>query len=186
MGSLVGQTEANLRKALRQIDAMSPCVVMIDEVEKALSGAGGQQDSGVSTRLFGTLLTWLNDRTSDSYVVCTCNDISRLPPEFARAERFDGVWFIDLPDNLQCRTIWEIYTNAYQLNAADRPDDTGWTGAEIKACCRLARLLDLSLRQAARHVVPIADTAAESVEKLRTWARRRCLCAESGTVYDAT
>ena len=183
MGSLVGQTEANLRRALKQIDAMSPCVVMIDEVEKALSGSGGQQDSGVSSRLFGTLLTWLNDRTSDSYVVCTCNDISRLPPEFARAERFDGVWFIDLPSNEQRQSIWNIYRAQYDIQSASMPDDGGWTGAEIKACCRLARLLDMPLAEAARHVVPIADTAAESVDKLRTWAAARCLSAETGSVY---
>ena len=79
MGSLVGSTEANIRQALKIIDAMSPCVVMVDEVEKALAGvaSSGQTDSGVTARLFGTFLTWLNDRTSDSYVICTCNDISQ-------------------------------------------------------------------------------------------------------------
>ena len=88
LGSLVGQSEANIRQALRQVDAMSPCVVMVDEVEKALAGSSGSSgDSGVSARLFGTLLGWLNDRTSDSFVVCTANDISKLPPEFARSER---------------------------------------------------------------------------------------------------
>ena len=97
MGSLVGQTEANLRQALRIADAMSPCVLFVDELEKALSGVGGQGDSGVSTRLFGTLLTWLSDHTSDVFFVGTSNDISKLPPEFARAERFDGVFFLDLP-----------------------------------------------------------------------------------------
>ncbi len=93
MGSLVGSTEANVRRALKMIDAMAPCVCMIDEVEKALSGVGssGQTDSGVSARLFGTFLTWLNDHQSDVFTICTCNDISKLPPEFARAERFDGV-----------------------------------------------------------------------------------------------
>jgi hypothetical protein len=88
LGSLVGQSEANIRQALRLVDAMSPCVVMVDEVEKALAGSSGPSgDSGVSARLFGTMLSWLNDRTSDSFVVCTANDISRLPPEFARSER---------------------------------------------------------------------------------------------------
>src|SRR6516225_1729324 len=96
-GSLVGATEANVRQALRIADAMSPCVLFIDEIEKALSGVGGQGDSGVSTRLFGTLLTYLSDRTSDTFFIGTCNDISKLPPEFARAERFDGVFFLDLP-----------------------------------------------------------------------------------------
>jgi hypothetical protein len=86
MGSLVGQTESNIRQALRIADAMAPCVLFLDEVEKALSGvaSSGQTDSGVSARLFGTFLTWLNDHESDVFVICTCNDISKLPPEFAR------------------------------------------------------------------------------------------------------
>jgi hypothetical protein len=89
MGSLVGQTEANVRRALRLVDAMAPCVVMLDEVEKALSGvaSSGQTDSGVSARMFASFLGWLNDHESDAFVVCTSNDVSRLPPEFGRAER---------------------------------------------------------------------------------------------------
>ena len=85
MGSLVGQTEANIRQALRIADAMSPCILMCDEVEKALSGVAVQRLNRQRrhARLFGTLLTWLNDRTSDVYVVCTCNDIAKLPPEFS-------------------------------------------------------------------------------------------------------
>lgn len=94
MASLVGQTEQNIRQALRIADAMAPCVLFLDEIEKALSGVNSTGDSGVSSRLFGTFLTWLNDHESDVFVVATCNDISRLPPEFARAERFDGVFFL--------------------------------------------------------------------------------------------
>ncbi len=79
MGSLVGQSEERMRQALKIADAMAPCVLMIDEVEKALSGvSSGAGDGGVSTRLFGTLLTWLNDHQSDVFVVCTANDVSRL------------------------------------------------------------------------------------------------------------
>src|SRR3954468_5480879 len=98
LGSLVGQSEANVRQALRLVDAMAPCVVMVDEVEKALAGSSGSAgDSGVAARLFGTLLTWLNDHDSDAFVVCTANDISKLPPEFARSERFDATFFLYLP-----------------------------------------------------------------------------------------
>lgn len=96
MGSLVGQSEANLRQALRTIDAMAPAVCMIDEMEKALSGVGSQGDSGVSTRLFGNLLTYLSDHESDVFFVATSNDISKLPPELSRAERFDAVFYLDL------------------------------------------------------------------------------------------
>ncbi len=181
MGSLVGQTEAALRKSLKQIDAMSPCVVMIDEVEKAISAGGN--DGGVSARIFGTLLSWLNDKASDSFVVCTANDISKLPPEFCRAERFDGIFFVDLPDKPARDQIWAIYEHKYGLEKPTRPNDDDWTGAEIKACCRLSKLLDVSLTEAAQNVVPVAQTAAESIHALRTWASGRCLDAARPGIY---
>ncbi len=184
MAGLVGQTESNLRQALRIADAMSPCILFCDELEKALSGVGSNGDSGVSTRLFGTLLTWLSDRESDVFFVGTSNDISKLPPEFSRAERFDGVFFLDLPNVAERNAIWALYRTHFGIpQNQQRPDDSSWTGAEIKACCRLAALLDVPLTQAARNVVPVAVTAAESVERLRTWASGRCLCATNAGVY---
>ena len=184
-GSLVGETEKNVRRALATIDAMAPCVCFVDELEKALGGVGsGQSDSGVSARLFGSVLTWMNDRTSDVYLVGTCNDISKLPPEFARCERWDAVFFIDLPGEPQRRAIWDIYLRVFELDAAQPlPDDRGWSGAEIRACCRLAALLDLPLRAAAQNVVPISQTARESVEQLRQWADGRCLSADRSGIY---
>ncbi len=181
MGSLVGQTEASLRKALKQIDAISPCVVMIDEIEKAISTNGN--DGGVSSRILGTLLQWLNDRESDSFVVCTANDISKLPPEFCRAERFDGIFFVDLPDKSARDQIWCIYEHHYGIEKPKHPVDDDWTGAEIKACCRLSKLLDVSLTEAAQNVVPVAATASESIHALRTWASGRCLDAARPGVY---
>jgi SpoVK/Ycf46/Vps4 family AAA+-type ATPase len=184
MGSLVGQSEANIRLALRIIEAMAPCVAFLDEAEKGLSGASGSGDSGVSARLFGTLLTWMNDHTSDVYLVVTCNDISRLPPEFSRAERFDGIFFLNLPSAEERRAIWQLYLGQFELDARQKlPSDEGWTGAEIRACCRLAALLDLPLVQAAQNVVPVSVTAAESVDKLRTWASGRCLSADQPGRY---
>jgi hypothetical protein len=186
MGSLVGQSEANIRQALKIIDAMQPAVVMIDEVEKALAGAasGGQTDSGVSARLFGTFLTWLNDHESDVFVVCTANRVDILPPEFSRAERFDAVFFLDLPNRQQRGRVWEIYLELFGLDADQTmPQDDGWTGAEIRACCRLAVLLDVPLVEAAENVVPVSVTAAESVEKLRKWATGRCLSASQPGIY---
>lgn len=184
MGSLVGQSEANLRQAIRTIDAMAPAICMIDELEKALSGVGSQGDSGVSTRLFGTLLTYLSDHDSDVFFVATSNDISKLPPELSRAERFDGVFFLDLPTAAEKDRIWSIYKQQYAIaDNQSRPDDSSWTGAEIKSCCRLSALLDMPLTQAARNVVPVAVTAAEQVERLRTWASGRCLSASSPGIY---
>jgi hypothetical protein len=183
-GSLVGATEQNVRQALKVADAMSPAVLFVDELEKALSGVGGTGDSGVATRLFGTLLTWLSDRTTDCFFIGTCNDISKLPPEFSRAERFDGLFFLDLPTAPEKDLIWAQYRRQYSIpESQTRPDDTSWTGAEIKSCCRLAALLDVTLTQAAHNVVPVAVTAAEQVERLRAWASGRCLSAFAPGVY---
>jgi SpoVK/Ycf46/Vps4 family AAA+-type ATPase len=115
----------------------------------------------VLARLFGTFLTWLSDHTSDVFVVATSNDISKLPPEFSRAERFDGIFFLDTPSTAEKEKIWPIHLAKYglKLNTA-RPEDRDWTGAEIQSCCRLAALLDVSLKDAAKNVVPVAVTAA--------------------------
>jgi hypothetical protein len=186
MGGLVGQTEEQTRRALRIIDAMAPSVVWVDELEKGLSGvqSSGQSDSGVTARLFGNLLTWLNDHTSDSFVVATCNDISKLPPEFSRAERFDGVFFIDLPGRAEKDTIWEMYIQRFCLNPSQRrPSDEEWTGAEIRACCRLAALLDVPLVKAATNIVPVAVTASDALARLRQWASGRCLSAQDAGLF---
>jgi SpoVK/Ycf46/Vps4 family AAA+-type ATPase len=183
-GSLVGATEANIRQALRIADAMAPCILFCDELDKGLAGVGGQGDSGVSTRLFGTLLTWLAEHESDVFFIGTANDISKLPPEFTRAERLDGVFFLDVPNVAERDQIWTLYRAEFGIpEQQSRPDDASFTGAEIRSCCRLAALLDISLHQAAQHVVPVAVTAAESMEKLRAWASGRCLNASNPGVY---
>jgi hypothetical protein len=186
LGGVVGQTEANVRKAFRSIDAMAPCIVFVDEIEKGLSGAqaSGQTDSGVSARLFGSLLTWLNDHTSDVFFIATANDVSKLPPEFARAERFDGIFFLDLPGDRERAAVWRMYREKFGLDGSrPLPQDRNWTGAEIKACCRLAALLGIPLLEAASNIVPVANTASEAVERLRTWASGRCLDAEQPGVF---
>jgi len=184
MGSLVGQSEERTRQALHVIDAMAPCVAMIDEVEKAFSGMNGNGDSGVSSRMFGTFLSWLADHQSDVFVVCTANDVSKLPPEFGRSERFDGIFFLDLPSREEKAAIWDLYLTQFEINRDQRlPEDDNWTGAEVKSCCRLAALLDLPLVQAAQNVVPVAVTAAEKVSQLQSWASGRCLSANQPGIY---
>ncbi len=188
MGSLVGQTEERTRLALNTIDAMQPAVLFIDEVEKAFSGVSGsgQNDSGVSSRMFGSFLSWLNDHDSDVFVVCTANDITRLPPEFCRAQRFDALYFLNLPSEAEKAAIWRQYISAYVLGANQPlPADKNWTGSEVRSCCRLAALLEVPLAQAAEYVVPVAVTATESVERLRTWASGRCLDATHGNVFQS-
>lgn len=184
MGSLVGQTEQNIRQALRIADAMAPCILFVDELEKGLAGVGGQGDSGVSTRLFGALLTWLADHQSDVFFIATSNDISKLPPEFTRAERLDAVFFLDLPATTEKRAIWEMNRREYGIATNQKqPADENWTGAEIKACCRLAALLDLPLEETAQQIVPVAVTASEAIEKLRTWASGRCLSSDATGIF---
>ena len=96
------------------------CVVFVDEIEKGLAGiqASGQTDSGVSSRLFGSILTWLNDHTSDAFFIATANDVSKLPPEFTRAERFDGIFFLDLPGERERAAVWRMYLSKFGLDAA--------------------------------------------------------------------
>jgi len=184
LGSLVGQSEERTRQALRIIDAMAPCVLMVDEIEKAFAGVNGSSDSGVTSRMFGRFLTWLNDHTSDVFVVCTANDISKLPPEFSRSGRFDALFFLDLPSQVEKEDIWTLYRNQFEITQDQKtPVDDSWTGAEIKACCRLASLLEVSLLDASRYIVPVAVTAAESLDKLRTWASGRCLSANQTGLY---
>jgi SpoVK/Ycf46/Vps4 family AAA+-type ATPase len=118
------------------------------------------------------------------FVVCTANDVTRLPPEFSRAERFDGIFFLDLPADKERKAIWKLYLDKFGLDAKQPlPVDTDWTGAEIKCCCRLAKMLDLSLVDSAKNVVPVARTAHESVERLRQWASGRCLSATVPGTY---
>lgn len=188
MGGIVGQTEANIRRALKTIDAMAPAVVMIDELEKALAGGSGGHvgDSGAARRLFGTFLSWLNDHTSDVYVLATCNDMSSLPSEFSRAERWDAIFFIDLPGNSQKEQIWKIYRAQYGVPQDTSPllYDDKWTGAEIKACCRLASLMNVSLAEAAQYIVPVAVTSQETIANLRQWAAGRATSATLGGRYN--
>ena len=107
-----------------------------------------------------------------------------VPPEIFRSERFDAVFMIDLPGRQEKNAIWEMYLAKFRLDARQaRPADDQWTGAEIRACCRLAALLEVALVQAAENVVPVAVTAAESVERLRGWASGRCLSADKARIY---
>ena len=117
MGSLVGMSEERTRQALRIADAMAPCIVFIDEIEKGLSGvqASGQTDTGVSARMFGTLLSYLNDHESEVYFICSANDVSKLPAEFTRAECFDAIFFLDLPGAREKEQIWKLYLERYWL-----------------------------------------------------------------------
>jgi hypothetical protein len=187
MSKFVGESEGNLKSALAVADAMAPCVLFVDEIEKALAGGGSSAhagDSGTSKRMFGALLSWMNDHTSDVYFVGTMNDVRAMPPEFARAGRFDGVFFIDLPTREEKDKIWELYlpgqTGSGAKATVDKsylPGDADWTGAEIRACCQTRDLLGTDWKDAANYVVPVATRARDQIEALRDWAQDKCLSA---------
>jgi hypothetical protein len=179
MSSLVGSSEANIRNALKAVDAMGRVVLFLDEIEKGLAGVGssGELDSGVKAGVGATFLTWLSDRDPGrAYLVATCNNIKQLPPPYQRAERWDAVFFVDLPNRTEKDAIWAIHQAKFNVVYA-RPDDTDWTGAEIKSCCRTAAMMGCSLQEAARYVIPIARSMKEEIQALRDWASGRAIPA---------
>jgi AAA+ superfamily predicted ATPase len=187
MGGIVGQSEANMRAALRTIEAIAPCVVWADELEKALGGVGGgERDGGTSMRVLGTLLTWLQETTAPVFVVATANDISSLRPELIR--RFDEVFFTDIPQEQEREDIFCIHLGKrgrvpadYDLTALAKATD-GYTGAEIekivKTALRMAftdggrEITDDDLMTAVKATVPLSTTMTEEIEKMREWASR--------------
>jgi hypothetical protein len=185
-GSLVGQTEERTRQALRLLSATRPNIAFADEIEKGLAAVqgSGATDGGVSAGQFGALLTHMADHAGDSFFVFTANDVSRLPPEFTRAGRLNAIFFVDLPGPEERRRIWQIHLGRFGLDPSlRRPEDRDWSGAEIETCCETAALLDIDLMEASQYIVPVAVTAGESVERLRSWAAGRCLSAERPGLY---
>ena len=139
MGKYVGESEANMRKAISLAEAISPCVLWIDELEKAFAGLGGEGGGEVTTRLFGYFLTWLQEKNSPVFVVATANDITKLPPELMRKGRFDEIFYIGLPKAEERRKIFEIHIkkrrpddyNAIELEGLVKKTD-GFSGADIE------------------------------------------------------
>jgi SpoVK/Ycf46/Vps4 family AAA+-type ATPase len=139
-GKYVGESEENMRKALALSEASSPCVLWIDEIEKAFAGIGGTGGgSDVTTRLFGHFLTWMQEKQNTVFVIATANDISSLPPEFLRKGRFDELFFVDLPNGEERKKILEIHlkkrrkwNNSIDSIAIIRETD-GFNGSDIEA-----------------------------------------------------
>ena len=194
--SLIGSSEENLRKAIRVAESVSPAVLWIDEIEKGLAGSAGATvtDSGVSARVFGALLTWLQEKTAPVFVVATANRIDLLPPELLRKGRFDEIFFIDLPSSDERREIFRIHIArrqrdpaAFDLDALSAAAE-GFSGAEIEqaliAGLYLAFGEGTDLRQA--HViraveesVPLSSTMGEEISRLREWSKNRTRPASS-------
>ena len=118
------------------------------------------------------------------FVVATSNDISQLPPELTRSERLDGIFFCDLPSQEDKLMIWHIWMSHFGTDPVEPiPNDDLFTGSEIRSVCRLSALMGVSLKEAAKQVVPIAVTNRESVDELRRWANNRCLSATEPGIY---
>ena len=198
-GSLVGQSEANLRSVIQTAEAISPCVLWIDEIEKGFGGAGssGGSDGGTSSRVFGTMLNWLQDKTRAVFVVATANDVSKLPPEMLRKGRWDELWFVDLPDTRERAAIWDLVIEKFGRNKTDydtvvlaRASELH-TGAEIEATFVEALHrgftedrdpTELDLGEVLGESVPLATTMSESIERLRHWANGRARSASTSAL----
>ncbi|MBF0243882.1 MAG: AAA family ATPase [Planctomycetes bacterium] len=183
--SLVGETERNIRETLKIVDKLEPSILFIDEIEKGLSGiqSSGKTDGGTGSRMFGTLLTWLNDHQSDTYVIATCNSVEDLPPEFLRQERWDGIFFVDIPGFEERERIWSLYKTKYGISEEHPESCTGFTGAEIKSACRLAHIQNISLGESVKMTIPLTVSAGERVEEIRKKASGKCLSASDGQIY---
>ncbi len=185
-----GETERNLREALGQAETMAPCVLWIDEIEKALSTDGG--DSGTSRRVLGTLLTWMAENDERAFLVATANDIETLPPELLRKGRMDEIFFVDLPDLDTRRSIFEIHLKKRELSSKRIDFEAlatacdGFSGAEIEQAVVSAlyagyarsRPLDTeALLKEIHDTRPLSVVMAERVRALRDWAAERTVPA---------
>lgn len=186
----VGETERNLREALKLADIMEPCVLWIDEIEKGLAQNDGE--NATSKRLLGTLLTWMAERKSKVFLVATSNDISVLPPELMRKGRFDEIFFVDLPDAETRRAVFEIHlekrglvSSTFDLNELANVTE-GFTGAEIEqavvsamysAAARAEDMTSAHVRDAIANTKPLSVVMAEQMALLRAWASERAVPA---------
>lgn len=189
----VGESESNLRKAFSVIEAIGRCVVWLDEIEKALAGATqGAADGGVSSDALGSILSWMQERQGQAFVVATANDVSTLPPELLRKGRFDELFFVDLPTFPERVAILDAALNAHGRGDVLSPDTdlspvaratVDFTGAELAALVPDAlfaafadgarQITAADLHAAAATVVPLAKTASDKIGRLREWAKGR-------------
>ena len=188
--SLIGSSEENLRRAIRVAESVSPTVLWIDEIEKGLAGSAGSAvtDSGVSARVFGALLTWLQEKTAPVFVVATANRIEALPPELLRKGRFDEIFFIDLPSAAERREVFRIHLDKrkrdpqrFDLDALSTAAE-GYSGAEIEqaviaglyhAFAAGTELTQAQVMLALEETFPLSATMSEEIARLRDWSRNR-------------
>lgn len=188
----IGQTEQNLRRALETVDKLSPLCLWIDEIEKGFAASAGESDGGVSQRVLGTFLTWMQERKSKCFLAATANDIYRLPPEFLRKGRFDEIFFVDLPDQEIRTSLFVIHLRKRGLNSekfdckllAEKAAD--FSGAEIEQAIISALYRASSKKEpvSTHHILeqihltkPLALLKQEEITFLRDWAKERTIPA---------
>ena len=189
--SLVGESEARTRAALKLAEAISPCTLWLDECDKGLAGIGGSgsNDSGVTKRVFGTLLQWMQDNQKPVFMVATANQVEYLPPEFLRKGRFDEMFTVDLPTQSEREQIAAVVIKKLKRDPKNfdlskiAAATQNFTGAEIEAVVgeSLFVAFDDNAREittadvvsAAANIIPIAKTMAEKIEAIRRWGEGR-------------
>ena len=200
---IVGSSEENMRKAISTVEAVAPAILWVDEIEKGLNGVSQANDSGVSSRIFGTFLTWMQEKTAPVFVIATANNISKLPPELLRKGRFDEIFFVDLPTLEERKEIFNVHIKRRlkdpEVCAVVKPDDVeminklaemteGFIGSEIEqvvisALCDAFfenRALQFSdFEKAIANTVPLSQTQKEQILAIREWANVRAVCASS-------
>ena len=208
---LVGSSEDNIRKAIATAEAVAPCVLWIDEIEKGLNGvqSSGSTDGGVTSRIFSTILTWMQEKTSPVFVVATANNINLLPPELLRKGRFDEIFFVDLPTVQERQNIFSIHLRKKGQDPSKFPmgildidfqmyvDRTeGFNGAEIEECIKEAmfaayvqnpdepKLEAAHIVEAIEKTVPLSTTMKEQITNLREWAKTRAKNASEEFAID--
>jgi len=187
---LVGQSESNLRSVIQTAEAIAPCVLWIDEVEKGFAGSrsSGATDGGTSSRVFGSFISWMQEKTAPVFVVATANDVSQLPPEMLRKGRWDELWFVDLPNREEREAIWSIQIAKYGRDPRDfdipqfAKSTEGLTGSEIEQVFIEALYQgfdqgsepgDLTIGEVLVDFVPLSKLMAEQISGLREWAKGR-------------
>ena len=186
----IGETEENLRKALKTVERLAPVCLWIDEIEKILASSAGDSDGGVSKRVLGTMLTWMQERKDRSFIAATSNDIDNLPPELLRKGRFDEIFFADLPDAAQRAEVLRIHILKRSLPEKDfdiaelARNSEGFSGAELEQAV-ISALYSASgaketistshLLREIKQTRPLSVIRAEDVGRLRNWARERSL-----------
>ena len=190
-GRYVGQSEQQLKEAFETVEHVSPCILWIDEIEKGL--AGDNDSSGVTQRLIGQFLFWLQECRKDVFIVATANNVDKLPPELLRKGRFDELFFIDLPTKIERKEIIELYLNKYFEYREDPAlvnqlieVTTNYSGSDIEAVLRdlaydsIAEGIEINndmIINAFKKSVSMYNTNKEKVEKIRTWAKDRTINA---------